>query len=122
MQLCFAKYLMVLLVMAVEFGCAGPKQNPLKSTLNAWIGRSIAEFVDQRGQPTDTVDMGLGRARFQWVTGDVKPSAMSAAGGNVVVIPPSSSSCLISLVATSPSPNPKLSDWIIESWSLNGNC
>ena len=85
MQLCFAKYLMVLLVIAVEFGCAGPKQNPLKSTLNAWIGRSIADFMDQRGQPTNTMDMGQGRARFQWVTGDVKPSSMSPAGGLVLL-------------------------------------
>ena len=118
----FARYLMTLVVIAAEFGCAGLKQDPLKLTLNAWIGRSIADFVDQRGQPTNTVDMGQGRARFQWVTGEVKPSAMSAAGGNVVVIPPSSSSCLISLVATSATSNPNLSDWTIESWSLNGSC
>jgi hypothetical protein len=118
----FARILTALLVIAAEFGCAGPKQDPLKSTLSAWIGRSIADFVDQRGQPTNTVDMGQGRARFQWVTGDVKTSAMSPAGGNVVLIPPSSSSCLISLVATSASSNPNLSDWTIESWSLNGNC
>jgi hypothetical protein len=122
MSLSFARYLMALFVFAAEFGCAGPKQDPLKSTLNAWIGRSIADFVDQRGQPTNTVDMGQGRARFQWVTGDVKPSSMSPAGGNVVVVPPSSSSCLISLIATSASSNPNLRDWIIESWSLNGNC
>jgi hypothetical protein len=122
MQLCFARYLMAVLVVAVEFGCTGPKQDPLKSTLNAWIGRSIADFVDQRGQPMNIVDMGPGRARFQWVTGDVKPGSMSPAGGNVVAIPPSSSSCLVSLVATSSSSNPNLSDWVIESWSLNGNC
>jgi hypothetical protein len=122
MRLSFARHLMVLLVITAEFGCAAPKQNPLKSTLNAWIGRSIADFVDQRGQPMNTVDLEQGRARFQWITGDVKPSSMSPAGGNVVVVPPSLNSCFISLIATSASSNPNLSDWIIESWSLNGNC
>jgi hypothetical protein len=112
----FASILTALLVVGA------PKQDPLKSTLNAWIGRSIADFVDQRGQPTNKVDMEQGRARFQWATGDVKTSAMSPAGGNVVVIPPSASSCLISLVATGASSNPNLSDCTIESWSLNGNC
>jgi hypothetical protein len=121
MSISFAKNLVTLFAACVVCACAA-KRDPVKTTLDAWVGRSIGEYADQRGLPTNTIDLGPGRSSFQWVTGEVKPSAMSPTGGNIVTVPPSSSSCLTSLVATTTKPTPSLADWTIESWTLNGNC
>jgi hypothetical protein len=118
----FSEYLITMIAAGALCACTGSKQDTMKLTLNPWIGRSIGDYVDQRGPPTNTQDLGPGRARFQWITGEVKPSAMPPTGSNIVVVPPSASSCLVSLMATTTSPNPGLGDWIIESWSLNGTC
>jgi len=117
----FTKHLSILFAACVVGACAS-KQDPMKAALGAWVGRSIGEYADQRGLPTNTIDLGPGRAAFQWVSGEVKASAMSPTGGNTITVPPSASSCLTSLVATTTKPNPSLADWTIESWSLNGNC
>ena len=115
------KNLFALVAAGVVCACAA-KQNPIKTTLDAWVGRSIGEYADQRGLPTNTIELAPGRAAFQWITGEVKPSAMSPTGGNTITVPPSASSCLTSLIATTTKPNPSLADWAIESWTLNGNC
>jgi hypothetical protein len=73
------KQLAMLFATCVIGACAG-KQDTAKIPLSAWVGRSIGEYVDQRGLPSNTIDLGPGRAAFQWVTGEVKPSAMSPAG------------------------------------------
>jgi hypothetical protein len=117
----FTKHLPILFAVCVVGACAA-KQDPMKMSLDAWVGRSIGEYADQRGLPSNTIDLGPGRAAFQWVTGEVKPSAMPPTGGNTITIPQSASSCLTSLIATTTKPNPSLADWTIESWSLNGNC
>jgi hypothetical protein len=117
----FTTHLIALLTACVACACAA-KQDTMKTTLGAWVGRSIGEYADQRGLPTNTLELGTGRAAFQWVTGEIKPGAMSAAGGNIITVPPSSSSCLTSLIATTTRSNPSLADWTIEGWTLNGNC
>jgi hypothetical protein len=116
------QYLIMMIAAGALCACTGSKPDAMQLTLNPWVGRSIGDYVDQRGPPTDMQDLGPGRARFQWITGEVKPSAMRPTGSNIVVVPPNSSSCLISLVATTTDPNPGLGDWIIEKWSLNGVC
>ena len=83
-HLSFIRYLMALVVIAPEFGCARPKPHPLKSTLNAWIGWSIADFVDQRGQPTNMADLGQGRA----VSNGSREMLSRARCLRVVVTPP----------------------------------
>jgi hypothetical protein len=121
MYVSFTKYLITLFAACAVCACAA-KQDPIKTTLGAWVGRSIGEYADQRGLPSNTIDLGPGRAAFQWVTGEVKPSAISPTGGNTITVPPSASSCLASLIATTTKPNPSLADWTIEGWTLNGNC
>jgi hypothetical protein len=121
MSISFTKHLAMLFAAFIVCACAA-KRDPMKTTLDAWVGRSIGEYADQRGLPTNTIDLGPGRSAFQWVTGEVKPSAISPTGGNTITVPPSASSCLTSLVATTTKPNPSLADWTIESWTLNGNC
>jgi hypothetical protein len=117
----FTKRFITPLAACVVCACAA-KQDPIKTTLGAWVGRSIGEYADQRGLPSNTIDFGPGRAAFQWVTGEVKPGAMSPTGGNTITVPPSASSCLTSLIATTTKPNPSLADWTIEGWTSNGNC
>jgi hypothetical protein len=121
MCISFARHLITLFAACAVCACAA-KQDTMKTTLGACVGRSIGEYADQRGLPSNTIDLGQGRAAFQWVTGEVKPSAMSPTGGSTITVPPIASSCLASLTATTTKPNPSLADWTIESWSLNGNC
>jgi hypothetical protein len=121
MRASFAKHSTALLAAYVVCACAA-KQDPIKTALGAWVGRSVGEYADQRGLPTNTIELGPGRAVFQWVSGEVKPSAMSPVGGNIITVPPSASSCLTSMVATTTKADPSLADWTIESWTLNGNC
>jgi hypothetical protein len=91
--------------------------------LNPWIGRSVADFVIQRGPPTNSIDLGGNRRTFQWQTTSQTPAAIVPLnGGALVGVPSRQQSCLVSLVANSNKSAPTLSDWMIESWSANGAC
>jgi hypothetical protein len=91
--------------------------------LNPWIGRPIADFVVQRGPPTNSIDLGGNRRTFQWQTTSQTPAAIvPLSGGTLVGVPSRQESCLVSLVANSNKSAPTLSDWMIESWSANGAC
>jgi hypothetical protein len=113
---------LALLFAACAVGACAGKQDTPKIALGAWVGRSIGEYVDQRGLPKNTIELSPGRSAFQWESGEVKSTAMSPAGSSTITVPPNASSCLTSLIATTTKSDPSFADWIIESYSLNGNC
>jgi hypothetical protein len=90
--------------------------------LNPWIGRSIADFVVQRGPPTTSIDLGGNKRAFQWQATRQTPAAVIPLGSSLVGVPSRQESCLVSLVASSSKAAPTLSDWIIERWTWNGAC
>jgi hypothetical protein len=101
------------------------RQSRMTETVNAYIGRSVADVALGRGPPTDTIDMGANKRGFQWqITTERPEMAMPAPGSNIAVtLPPSQETCLVSVVAATTVSSPSLSDWIIESseWK-GGNC
>jgi hypothetical protein len=101
------------------------QQSRMAETVNAYIGRSVADVALGRGPPTDTIDMGANKRGFQWqITTERPEMAMPAPGSNIAVtLPRSQETCLVSVVAATTESSPSLSDWIIESsqWK-GGNC
>ncbi len=69
--------------------------------LNPWIGRSIADFVVQRGPPTTSIDLGGNKRAFQWQATRQTPAAVIPLGSSLVGVPSRQESCLVSLVASS---------------------
>lgn len=90
--------------------------------LNPWIGRSVADFVVQRGPPATSIDLGGNKRAFQWRMTRQTLAAVIPLGSALVGVPPREESCLVSLVASSSKVSPTLSDWTIEKWNLNGAC
>jgi hypothetical protein len=90
--------------------------------LNPWIGRSIADFVVERGPPNTSVDLGGNKRAFQWQATHQTPGAVIPLGSSLVAVPSRQESCMVSLVASSSKAAPTLSDWIIERWTWNGAC
>ena len=82
--------------------------------LNPWIGRSIADYVVQRGPPTTSIDLGGNKRAFQWRMTRQTPGAVIPLGNSSVTVPSGQESCMVSLVASSSKAAPTLSDWIIE--------
>src|SRR5258708_32681229 len=101
------------------------RQSRMTRSLNAYIGKSVADVTLGHGPPTNIIEMGANKRGFQWeVTTERPEMAMPAPGSNIAVtLPPSQETCLVSFVASTTTPSPSLSDWIIESsqWK-GGNC
>ena len=94
----------------------------MERSLNAYVGKSVADVANERGPPTTTTDMGPGRRGFEWEITTEKPEvAMPAPGSGIAAtVPPSQQTCRVSFVASTTKPSPSLSDWIIESSQWNG--
>jgi hypothetical protein len=106
-------------------GCVSAAQQQatkMEAALNPWMGRSVADYVVQRGPPTNNIDLGANRRTFQWQMTRQTPAAIVPLSGTLIAVPSRQESCLVSLVAKSNTPAPTLSDWIIERWSWNGAC
>ena len=99
------------------------RQSRMTATVNAYIGRSVADVALDRGPPTSTIDMGANKRGFAWETATETPArAMPAPGvsGIAVALPPGEETCLVSVIASTTNPSPSLSDWIIESSQWKG--
>ena len=106
-------------------GCASAAQQQttrMETTLSPWVGRSIADFVVERGPPTTSIDLGGNKRAFQWRMTRQTPAAVVPLAGTLIAVPSQEESCMVSLVASSSKSTPALSDWIIERWSWNGAC
>jgi len=98
------------------------QQGRMERSLNAYVGRSVADVANERGPPTSTTDMGPGRRGFEWeITTETPEVAKPAPGtGIAATAPASQQTCRVSFVASTAKPSPSLSDWIIESSQWNG--
>ena len=91
-------------------------------SLQAYVGRPVADVAQDRGPPTSTVDLGPNKRGFQWqITSETHEVAKPAPGSYVAAtVPPGEQTCLVSFVASTASSSPSLSDWIIESSQWKG--
>lgn len=98
-----------------------------RALLDGDRGKSIADVSTRMGPPASRIDTGAGLATFQWVSTRVVNtggSAMRIPGTTIVDIDPGQQIqkiCRINFMAATNKPNPLLSDWIIQSWSVAGN-
>jgi hypothetical protein len=102
-------------------GC-NTRQTRMESSLNAYMGHSVAEFVADHGDPTSAVKLSDNESAFRWVITGQGIGAVVPMGGSLIVAPPTQRVCTVSLKATTQSPNPELKDWIIQSWNWQGAC
>jgi hypothetical protein len=114
---------MLLAVIAAFLGgCIGQQQPG--SSADGYVGRSIAEYVADHGEPDSTIPLSDHRSLFRW---DLAAHAMGPAIGTGLTTsgPPASSVltlCSVTLAATTQTPNPGLKDWIIQSSDRHGVC
>jgi hypothetical protein len=109
-------------VVLIFIGGCNTQQKRMESSLNVYIGRSVAEFVADHGDPTSTVKLSDTEGAFRWVITGQGVGAVIPMGGSLVVAAPTQRVCTVSLRARTQSPNPELKDWIIESWNWQGAC
>jgi hypothetical protein len=101
------------------------QQGRMTRSLNAYVGRSVADVTLDRGPPTNAIDMGPDKRSFEWqITTERPERALPAPGSRVAAtLPPGQETCLVSFVASTTKSSPTLSDWIIESTQWKGsNC
>lgn len=109
-------------------GCAAmeqdQQQSKMKTALDSWKGRTVADYVIARGPPTRQTDLSPTQRLYEFIMTEGTPGvAMVMPGGNTVVSrPPGTRSCTVAFVANSPSVNAPLSQWTIESYRWNGAC
>jgi hypothetical protein len=94
----------------------------MRDALTPYIGRSIADYVVDRGPPTTTVDLGGNKRAFRWQITGQTAGAVVPISGALIAVPPRQQTCMVSLVASAAKQSPALSDWIIEDWRWNGAC
>jgi hypothetical protein len=94
----------------------------MERSLNAYVGKSVADVANERGPPSGTTDMGPDKRGFEWeITTETPEAAKPAPGSRIAAtVPASQQTCLVSFVARTTSPTPTLSDWIIESTQWKG--
>jgi hypothetical protein len=101
---------------------ASDQASKMDGALTPYVGRPIADYVLDRGPPTNTIDMGANKRGFQWQLTRQTAGALVPISGLVVTVPPGQQQCTVSLIASTTKKSPALSDWIIESWRWNGEC
>jgi hypothetical protein len=91
-------------------------------SLEAYVGKSVADVAAERGSPTNTIDMGANKRGFEWEITTESPERANPAPGSFIAatVPASQETCLVSFVASTNKPSPSLSDWIIESSQWKG--
>ena len=113
----------LLFVASVVFlGGCNRQQQRMESSLNPYMGRSVAEFAADHGYPTSTVSLSDDESSFRWVITGQGVGAVIPVGGSLIVAPPTQRVCTVSLRAKTQSPQPELKDWIIQSWNWQGAC
>jgi hypothetical protein len=98
------------------------QKTKMESALTPYVGRSIADFMIDRGPSTSTIDLGPNKRAFQWKITGQTAGAVVPLSGMLVTVPPQQQTCTVSLIASTTKKSPAMSDWIIESWRWNGEC
>jgi hypothetical protein len=98
------------------------QEGRMARSLQAYVGRSVADVAQDRGPPTNTVDLGPNKRGFEWQITTETPEVAKPAPGSFVAatVPAGERTCLVSFVASTASSSPSLSDWIIESSQWKG--
>jgi hypothetical protein len=109
------------IALAALGGCNG-QQSRMETSLNAYVGRSVAEFVADHGDPETSVKLSDHENAFRWVITGRGVGAVIPMGGSFIVAPPTQRVCTVTLKAATKSPSPELKDWIIQSWNWQGAC
>ena len=71
-------------------GCASAAQQQttkMETALTPWVGRSIGDYVAERGPPTTTIDLGDNKRAFQWQMTRQTPGAVVPLAGSLIVVP-----------------------------------
>jgi len=76
----------------------------MESSLNVYIGHSVAEFVADHGDPASTVKLSDTESAFRWVITGQGVGAVIPMGGSLIVAPPTQRVCTVSL-------RPDLDSW-----------
>lgn len=120
------RYAMVAAMAAGLAGCAEHDRQLQMSKMDAllapYIGKSIAEYVLNKGPPTNTIDLGHEKRGFQWVFTTQSAAAIVPIGGVLVAVPSRQLTCTVIFTASTIKQSPALSDWVIETWRWSGNC
>lgn len=98
------------------------RQERMQTALDAYVGRSVAEFVADHGDPTSSVKLSNTETAFRWVITGQGVGAVVPIGGSLIVAPPTQRVCTVTVRATTQTPNPELKDWIIQGWNWQGAC
>jgi hypothetical protein len=98
------------------------QKTKMESALTSYVGRSIADFMIDRGPSTSTIDLGDNKRAFQWKITGQTAGAVVPLSGMLVTVPPQQQTCTVSLIASTTKKSPAMSDWIIDSWRWNGEC
>lgn len=113
---------LLLLAGLATLGACNTRQQRMATSLNSYIGHSVAEFVADHGDPTSTVKLAENESAFRWVITGRGVGAIIPMGGSLVVAPPTQRVCTVVLKAATQSPTPELKDWIIQGWNWQGAC
>jgi hypothetical protein len=111
-------------------GCAEAQQQSeeaaqkakMEAALKPYIGKTIADYVLDRGSNYSVIDIGKGKRGFQWVLTRQTPSVTVPVGGMAVTTPPQTQTCTVTMIASTTKATPALGDWVIENWRWNGAC
>lgn len=103
-------------------GCLPQPPQAGSSSPAAYVGRPVAAFVADHGQPGLEVRLSDRQMAFTWDTvgHDIGPAigtGLAVRGG-----PPPSllTMCTVTLVATTQVAKPDLNDWMIQGWERQG--
>lgn len=94
----------------------------MNSALAPYVGKSIADFVVNRGAPTSTIDLDHSHRMFSWTITGTRAGVVIPVGGIIVSRPPTEISCTVTFVAEGTTKNPSLRDWTILNYRWNGAC
>ena len=94
----------------------------METSLNAYVGQSVAAFVADHGDPTSSVKLSDSEQAFRWVITGQGVGAVIPIGGSLIVAPPGQRVCTVTLRARTQSPHPEQKDWIVQGWNWQGAC
>jgi hypothetical protein len=115
------------LLLAASVACLGgciPQPPPAALPPAAYIGRPVASFVADHGQPGLEVDLSDHQRAFSWDTlgHDIGPAIGTGLTVASAPAPSFTTICTVTLVASTQVPKPGLNDWIVRSWDRQGGC
>jgi hypothetical protein len=113
----------------VVTSCAFFRGDELAPAMDRLVGHSVAEVVVILGPPTNRVDAGGGKLMFQFdrnathQTAGIDGRTFAMASG--VAPQTRQPECLVAVIAKPARARSRSSapaDWIVETWSANGDC